>query len=131
MSMIPAVECGCDRALESAEPAGRRGGFGQRILSLAALCAAAAASGAFSAPPPERDVTRAHVARIIEREIIAERLAPQLAPAPAPVVLAAPNLGRAVEPETPQPGGSENAAELYGETMWPWLAAVPDGQGAR
>lgn len=131
MSMIPTLECGCDRARESGEPAGRRGGFGQRILSLAALCAVAAASGAFSAPPPERDVTRAHVARAIEREIIAERLAPQLAPPPAPVGFAAPTLGRAVEPETPQPGASENAAELYGEALSPWLAAAPDRQGAQ
>jgi hypothetical protein len=121
------MECGCDRALESAEPAGRRGGFGQRILTLAALCAVAAASGAFSAPPPEGDVTRAHVALIIEREIITGRLAPP----PAPVVLAAPTLGRAAEPETPQPGASENAAELYGEALSPWLAAAPDGRGAQ
>lgn len=125
MSMVHAPRNGWPGAREGAEgdsEKARRGARGPVILSLAALAALAAASGAFSAPARETHVTRAHLAKAIEREVIAERFA---APAPA-LMISAPALAPPVDPGPARIVlGDADVAAHYGEALSPWLA--PEG----
>lgn len=75
MSMVHAPRSGCPGARESVDETARRDAKAPVILSLAALVGLAAGSGAFSAPTRETHVTRAHLAKAIEQEVIAGRLA--------------------------------------------------------